>query len=257
MDVQEKLRSSLKEEFELRQLKNPRYSLRSFARYLGVAPASLCGILNGKRNITRRMANKWLTKALPSFSAQDLSSLRDRNEPLSLDTSEYRVLRDRSFGVLENWHDFAIIALIDTQDFESDPAWISERLGITASDAQNALKRLRKHRIIGKDRTNGCYYLTGQQVTTGPHTPHAQIRRSHVQNLELASQSVLNISPEERDMSFITVAMNPKRIPEARKRIEEFRRNLSKWLESDEDRTEVYRLSIQLFPLTQKKKDDK
>jgi len=113
-----------------------------------------------------------------------------------------------------------------------------------------ALSRLTKHGLITFDAKTKRYSQTGRQFTTGAHTPHYLIQRGHLQTLELAKDSVTEVPPQLRDLSFMTLSINPRKIPAARKKIIRFRRNLAKWLESGGDGREVYRLAIQLFPLT-------
>ena len=53
-----------------------------------------------------------------------------------------------------------------------------------------------------------------------------------------------------RDMSGITMAISTRKLPEARKLIMDFRRKLCAFLE-DGHKDAVYRLNVQLFPLSQ------
>jgi hypothetical protein len=47
-------RSLLREHFEIRKKKNPRYSMRAFSRFIGIDSASLCRILAGKQDLSPR-----------------------------------------------------------------------------------------------------------------------------------------------------------------------------------------------------------
>ncbi len=55
-----------------------------------------------------------------------------------------------------------------------------------------------------------------------------------------------------RDVSGMTMAVSKERLAEARKMIRDFRRRISGYMEGGK-RNAVYRLNIQLFPLTQEK----
>jgi hypothetical protein len=48
----------------------------------------------------------------------------------------------------------------------------------------------------------------------------------------------------------MSIAIAPDRIPAAKEKVKKFRRELADFLESSRSKTEVYRLSFQLFPLT-------
>ncbi|MDO9180986.1 MAG: helix-turn-helix domain-containing protein, partial [Bacteriovorax sp.] len=51
-------KSFLQEELLKRCRKNPSYSLRSFAKYLGIGHSALTEMLNGKRSITKKSIEK-------------------------------------------------------------------------------------------------------------------------------------------------------------------------------------------------------
>jgi len=75
------------------------------------------------------------------------------------------------------------------------------------------------------------------------------IQRSHQQTLALAAEK-LSVPLELRDYTSMTMAINPKNLPKAKKAIEDFRNNIVKLLDKGEA-SEVYTFACQLFPLTQ------
>lgn len=69
----------LREELVRRQQRNPRYSLRAFARATGVSPATMSQVLSGKRSLTLRTARN-IIQRLPwdeSSRRRFLNSLVD------------------------------------------------------------------------------------------------------------------------------------------------------------------------------------
>ena len=58
---------------------------------------------------------------------------------------------------------------------------------------------------------------------------------------------------ELRDFTSMTMAIDPEKLTEAKKKIREFRRGLSEFLEAGK-KEEVYRLNIQLVPVTKRGK---
>lgn len=48
----------LLEDFKLRQIKNPRYSMRAYAKFLNIDQSSLAKILKGKRSCGPRLSRK-------------------------------------------------------------------------------------------------------------------------------------------------------------------------------------------------------
>ena len=68
-----------------------------------------------------------------------------------------------------------------------------------------------------------------------------------------ARKSGKKIDYEARDISGAMFAVNSKRIPQAKKKIEKFRRQLLQFLSRGEC-DELYQLNVQLFSLTRGKK---
>lgn len=109
-------RRFLQSELERRQGANPRYSLRSFARLLGVDHSTLSQILRGKRRVTARV----------------IQTLGRRLRVRLTEIAEY--------CELEN--DAAVLASIRRAGFQTSSRWIAVRLGIPIDAVNIALQRL-------------------------------------------------------------------------------------------------------------------
>jgi uncharacterized protein (TIGR02147 family) len=72
------------------------------------------------------------------------------------------------------------------------------------------------------------------------------LKRRQKQVLEKAIEALERDPVELRDTTALCMAIDPKKIPEAKKRIQEFKKSLCAFLESDK-REKVYELSISLF----------
>lgn len=70
----------------------------------------------------------------------------------------------------------------------------------------------------------------------------------HKENLKLAEKHLIT-NFDLSDYSSMTMAIDCELLPEAKELILNFRRQLMRFLESGK-KTEVYKLNIQLFPLT-------
>jgi uncharacterized protein (TIGR02147 family) len=79
--------------------------------------------------------------------------------------------------------------------------------------------------------------------------PNSSIRKNHAQCLELALDALERVPIELRDFSGMIIAADPELLPEAKQRIRALRREITEILEGGKKK-EVYRLSIQLFPLS-------
>ncbi len=249
----------LQRELERARQKNPAYSLRAFARRLGVHPSALSEILNGKRQVTQRMARKLLQgiDASPDELGFLLSQVRVKRRTRSAveaakttDSKNFVQFDLDRFHLVAEWFHFAIYSLAETADFRSDPIFVARRLGIQEREAKQALKRLERLGLLKEE--NGELRSTGVSIATPSDIADVALKRSHRQELELALRSLNEHSVHDRDITSISMATSPAKLVEAKKRIKEFRRSLCAFLEDlpSQEKTDVYQMNFQLFPLT-------
>lgn len=242
------------------QAKNASYSVRSFARKLKVSSAALSEILRGRRVITKRTAERFLTALCvhPKEAARLTSQLSNRNTvrkekrnryvKRNVDEAAYAELAAEQFDVISCWHHFAILSLAETVGFKSDPIWIARRLGISQSQATKAIETLLRLGLMVRG-AGGKLKLTGAQFTTTTDISDLSIRKSHFENLDVQRQSLENDAVESRDFSSVIFTFDPSQMATAKKLIQDFRRYFSDTMEQSPKR-DVYRLSIQLMPMT-------
>ncbi|MNL26858.1 hypothetical protein D3C87_1484140 [compost metagenome] len=134
-----------------------------------------------------------------------------------------------------------------TKDFSSDPAWIAERLAISPEDAAHSLQLLMDLGFI-KSKGKSLVRSVGSLSTT-VDIPSSEIVKAHMVDLQKAMQVLQETKPPVRDFSSTTLAVNPEKMPEAKKLIKAFHKKFSMLVE-DGDKTAVYNLNVQFFPLT-------
>ncbi len=244
----------LREELATAQSRNPSYSLRALAKRLRVAPAELSLLMRGKRRLTQAMASRLLlglahepseTQRLLAGIPQELSRTR-RKSVRSVAAPElvnYIQLSTDEFRVVADWYIMAILALSETASFRPRPDWIARRLRINTQQARSAVEILTRLGLLQDGKP------TGKRFTTTNDIPDASLRKNHAQGLALASRALEEVPVELREFGASIIAVDPSKLPEAKTRLREMRREVSRLLESGE-RTEVYRLSVQLIPLT-------
>ena len=85
--------------------------------------------------------------------------------------------------------------------------------------------------------------------------PEEAIRHFHLQMIQKAIDAANSTNAEDfaaRDITGMTMPLNPARLPEAKARIKRFRRSLMSYVTRGKC-TELYQLNVQLFPLTRSK----
>jgi uncharacterized protein (TIGR02147 family) len=251
---------------------NPSYSLRSFARNLSLSAATLSGVLSCKRPLTLSSAKKitsnlnWTESKIESFlksvsefylKTQGEKRTESKSIGSGLQTRDkyqsYHLLSEDVFNAISSWYHFAILEILETiyfnQKYPSNlekEKFLAKTFGCTRIEIRSAVERLKRlGLIIVKDSQ---WVKSKNFISTGSEIPSAAIRKRHQQILAQALNSLQRDSVLERDFSSITFAIDPKLLPKAKEKIKKFRRSMNKFFESGE-KTRVYEIAIQLFPL--------
>lgn len=237
----------LTREYEKRRQRNPRYSMRSFAKALGLSSGRLSELINGRRNISvttaKRIGEKLqLSKSEINDWCKNLVHLR-RTRFLDV-----KKVNPDDYEVLSNWWYFSILALSQTDDFKADPIWISKRLNIPKDKAETAFNHLIQSKFIIPTR-EGKFQLSSPNFSSTTELISKAIREGHRQRMTMALDALENTPIEDRDITSIVFAVNKDRLSQAKKMIETFRRQIADYLEEGE-KSEVYHFCVQLYPAT-------
>jgi uncharacterized protein (TIGR02147 family) len=245
----------LEEEYLKRKKANPLFSLRQFAKKLDIPSGRLTEIISGKRQISYKVALKIVGGLdLPSHDSQRFLNAVSKQVPQSFIREkensfvDSRVTHEDTFRAIADWYHFAILSLIETHDFQNNPEWIAKRLGIEAIEARNAYQRLLKLGLL-IEKDNKVVLGQGNMSTTHDIESVA-IKKSHRQSLNQAIECLDEVTLDLRDITSMTMAIDIKKIPQAKELIKKFRRSLCVLLENSSNRNEVYNLNIQLVPVT-------
>jgi len=250
--------AKLKEDLSLKQRQNPHYSLRAYARDLGLHSSTLSQVLKGKRPLPLRSSTEVVRqlKLGPKEKTLFLESLfqsKTSLDQINLDKSEDRFMLDESyFKTIAEWEHYAVITLFDVEGFKPTTSEIAERLNIKENRAEVVLNNLMTCGLLKYDESSKLVKAHARLRTTEDVTSHALVE-SHIETLEMGKTKLDEIEVEFRDFSSMTVAIDLKKLTEAKTIIREFRQKMSALLR-DGNKTDVYQLAIQFYPLTKIKK---
>lgn len=249
----------LESEYLKRKRFNSQYSKRAFAKYLDINSGTLNSILNGDRKIPISSLKNIIEKLelTPTKAERLIQSQQLRGRRLKKMTEEFsesfskKLIDDSSdngYHILAHWEHYAILSLIDTDDFISDHNWIAKRLRLKIQLVAQALERLENENLISTDES-GKYYCTYSRINTPQGITSKALQIAHHEELELAKANMNSCTVDKRHYASETMAIDPENMEHAHKLINEFREKM-KELMSTEKKKEVYLLAIQLFPLT-------
>jgi transcriptional regulator with XRE-family HTH domain len=235
----------LERELARRCSKNPSYSLRAFAKALGISHSLLSLILAGKRTVTKALARE-IAEHL-SISPEDQHNLLSQPRPVEPDRTFQ--LEVDAFSFIADWQNFALLSLLEIKDAQWNSKWISRALRISEAQAKLTMDRLERLGYVVVHRGQARLGTPPIRIENTVSTPAT--RRFHRGLLERAVESLENDPMEARDFSSMTFAMDPALVGYALKKIRDFRRKLSQDLETRGEPKEVYNLTVQLFPVSQ------
>jgi uncharacterized protein (TIGR02147 family) len=250
MKAQTQIQKILHRNFDLLKLKNPSYSIRSFARKLDTTPGTLSLVMLGKRAVSKKFAEKIADKLLldPQERSEVLNKFLQKSATFA-PSEDYVKLSSDQFNVVGEWQHFAILNLIKTETFKSDYAWIADRLGLSKKKVSDCIERMVRLELITQE-ADGTLKRCSSKYRTPDDVVSMAMRKSHHETLELAHQSLDQHSIEERDFTWVTFAFDPQKMKEAKALIRKFQDEFLAVVQDQSKMTEVYRMAIQVIPLT-------
>jgi uncharacterized protein (TIGR02147 family) len=250
----------LLEEFRSRRSRNPHYSLRAFARDIGM-PASklsqnlrgLCGIsVNKAESIASKlhMAENERKLFLAMVESQHARSRVARQQALvalkAIREEHISELSLEKFSTIRDWYHLAILELATTRGFRADTQWIADRLGLPHDLIAEAVQRLQNVGLL-TDLASGLKKVE-KGVEWSQGIPSRTIREHHKQVLAKATQALDLYEGDKREYSSHFFSVDPKKIPELKKYMREVFIRLNQ-MANDGDKDAVYVCSMQLFPV--------
>jgi uncharacterized protein (TIGR02147 family) len=194
------------------QASNPRYSLRAYSKKVGVHVGALTCIINGKRNVSRTLAERIAQRLMldPQERSELLSLFPERRRYRKQDESddgssaenEARYLRFSAsqYRVTAEWEHLAVMSLLNCADFQSDVEWIAARLGITEPRARQVVDRLIDLELLNLN-SDGKLSRSKKNYRTSDDVADISIKRHHEQSFELAKESLHRDSVSCRDFT--------------------------------------------------------
>ena len=247
-------RNYLKKELKERQRRNPRYSLRSFARQLNMDASTLSKMMNARLSIGPIVMKK-MAKQL-GISATELQ-LFSKEHALASDYL-FQAIDLQSFESISEWYHQAILELMTIEGFQGTPEWISGQLNISIREAKKSIQALQNLKLIAIQE-DGSWLDQSQGATTNIHPGMTSLAARQLQRnfLEKAQISLEKDALDIRDHSSLTFAVNKNQVGDLKKLIKKFRFDVAQLIEAELKKDSVYNLTIAMFPITKPKNKTK
>jgi uncharacterized protein (TIGR02147 family) len=242
---QKAFRTTLLEEFQSRQSKNPRYSLRSFARSLQTSPATLSLILRGAEqwNLSSKLALNILELAkVPETTKSWLQKKMGEAGESSRST-----LGENHYDLLTSWLNSVVYTFLELPVVQRSAESISAKTKIPLNVIQGTLDLLLDRGLISRDEEGQLHQKT-PDINAGDGQPNAKVRAHHSDSLQLAQLALDKIEAERRDFTTQTFVGRMETLAQVKKEIRDFHARIAAIMDEGAENDQVFRMTVALFP---------
>lgn len=243
-------------------------SYRAFAQRAGLKSINfLKFVMEGDRNLTEDSIVKFATalklnkqeqeffRSLVLYNQAKTSEEKNARYQLLLRSRKYSQLKpiDRDqYEYYSTWYHPAVRELAASPEWDGTPAGIANTLSpaITEAQAERSITLLERLGFIEK-KDDGRWKQSSAILSTGSELQSHVVHEYHKRILDLTKEVMDEVPPARRDVSTMTLGIVRERLPQLKKKIQEFRQEILKLVSNDSEPQEVVQLNIQLFPLTQ------
>ncbi|MCJ8275860.1 MAG: TIGR02147 family protein [Bdellovibrionales bacterium] len=224
---------------------NPSYSMRAFAKKVKMNPGVVSQLLSGKR--------KFSTKTIDKICDELFLSPTQRMEILEKSEDQkgkVKILEQSVFETMSNWSYDAFLALIQTKSFRMDLPWISKRLGVSPKNVRDMISNLLELGLIKIENERYVPATPSTQIFVGGNTT-AALKKLQMDANALSRVALENEHISRRFHGTDTLAIDPRKMEEAKAYIREFRKKFCINSESNGDHARIYQLNISFYPIDQ------
>lgn len=243
------------------------FSFRAFSKLAGFqSPNFFKLVMDGERNLTEDSFVKFSDGLELNKQERDFFyNLAFFNQASSHDKKDYyykKLLQSRKFNQLKpieknkydfysTWYHPVIRELVMAKDFDGTAEWLAQNIRpeITGQQAEKSLELLAGLGFIRKAK-DGKWQQETPLISTGPESASHILLKYHQNLLRLNVEMLEEIPCDQRDISSLTLGIVKERVPQLKKKIQEFRQDILKLVSNDVNPDEVVIVSIQMMPVT-------
>lgn len=255
----------LKSEFDKKVDKNPRYSLRAFAKHLEISPASLSNVLSGKKGLSERVAksiseklgfnaeeSEFFCALVNSFDARSKEK-RDLNKKFVsqyLKNKRRIVMGDEAEDFVSDIRNFVILELLKITKVKAPlqkNLLSSSSVPVSIKLQQEIINRMISLGIV--EVVDGFFQVKHETFMVPDKIAAKAQKKVHMKALELAKEAYESVSYDEREFYLIVTPINSEKMNEIKSKIREFADNLMYEYGEPTSANSVYGLCSYFFPL--------
>ncbi len=254
--------SVLKGEFEIRKKSNSAYSVRAFARDLGVSPSKLVEILKNNAAISTSLAAR-IVKNL-SFTVSEKEyymnlvqakydrSLKTRKKAKTFlknfsEKNQFVTQKSKDPAVCKEWYFLLLIELL-TAKMAKSSAEIAKIIGVSESEILWATEDVVKMGFL-RQTPSGRFEKSAPNLKFESPLPSEKIRAYHKAYLNKAYAAIDTQPIKARKYLSSVFGVRADQIEDVRQELERFNENFLKKFSVTDSAEQVYSFALQLFRL--------
>ena len=259
--TQDDYRSRLKSELARRKMVNSRYSLRAFAKAIGLSAPYVSKVLAGQKSLSIEAAVQVSEKlGYSKAEAAEFCQLVQIGNATSSKTREILEMGQsgtegafvsvelETFAVMSDWYHFAILELSTCKGFKSNVSYIAQKLKISVNESEAAVYRLIKLGLLKEHK--GRWKKNDEYIATPSDKASQALRNFHAQMIRKAQHSMANEDVSKREITGLTFAIDPQQLQNAKMEVRKFLMRMAKLADSS-TASQVMQLNVQLFSLSE------
>jgi uncharacterized protein (TIGR02147 family) len=233
--------------------RNPRFSLRAFAKQLGMDHSTLSQILKNQRRLSVRNLET-VSKRL-GLSEEVVRSYAQRHHrqsrvnPGAKDVRSVQLDLD-TFLLLSLWHHCAILELTHIRGFKADSRWIAKTLGISLADVNIALQRMLRLGLLQmlgpnhwSDTSRDAEFHSAALTDTASNQVEQAVH-------ELAIQAVKQTPNENRVHRQMIISFTTSQLAQLAQLADGLMEQIRSLGRESEPKDDVFQVEVSIFPLT-------
>jgi uncharacterized protein (TIGR02147 family) len=249
------------------------YSRRAFARWGNIeSPNFLTLVIKGQRALKGQWLDGFIKAAgLETLDAKYLKLLSqfentrnadDRGLVLEeikehLKDHGQKSIAGDQLEILTNPVAWTVYHMMDLIDHSKSPIWFKKRIRFLNLDTEKIIESISILKRIGLIKESESSYLSLEHQLYSPDQIQKDSNhRFHKNILEESLNALENLEPSERSFGSLTATVREDQISELKKEVGKFGQLLlKKYSSKGKVEGEVYRMNIQLYPLTKKESE--
>jgi uncharacterized protein (TIGR02147 family) len=249
--------SLLRERLRAAMRRNPRFSLRSFAKQLGIDHWTLSQVLRSRRRLSARALEAvgkrmgLSEEALRAYAQSFRRKPNSKSLPENIRSFQFDL---DTFQLLSAWYHYAILELIQVSGFKADSRWIADTLGIAVEDVNIALQRLLRLGLLEMSGRARWIDKSGDAEFHSAALTEAACNQINQEAHELAVEAIKRIPSQHRAHRQMVVALDSRRLSRLKMLADEFMNELRSLVSEGDTKDDVYQVEISFFPVTTLKK---